>query len=240
LPASDPHIHGIFNVQLPKFGMGASDVPSEERQGKDLIDAAIKHGHVESFVYASVDRRGPERSDTDETYVPHFASKARVEKYLKERVAAAAAAAAKEGDEKGKMKWTILRTVAFMENLTDDFPGKVFATIRKGFEKQKMQPIGPKDVGWFAADALLGNPERYQDRVVSIAGDYLDFEEANAIYKEILGTDMPTTSGLMVKPLRWIMTDLDLMFKWLQDHNAGGDIEECQGGMRVCRISGCG
>jgi hypothetical protein len=32
----------------------------------------------------------------------------------------------------------------------------------------------------------------------------------------------------MVKPLRWMMTDLDLMFKWLQDNNAGGDIEECR------------
>jgi len=71
-------IWGVFSVQNP-MGCGAS-IEIEERQGKALVGAAIKH-NVKHFVYTSVDRHGA-RSDTDPTHVPHFASKYRVEKYL--------------------------------------------------------------------------------------------------------------------------------------------------------------
>src|SRR5690242_5670950 len=92
--ASNLPIWGVFSVQVSVsahlitnnnwliesfqaiMGNGAS-VESEERQGKALIDAAIKNG-VKHFVYSSVDRGGP-RSDSDATVVPHFASKHRVE-----------------------------------------------------------------------------------------------------------------------------------------------------------------
>ncbi len=162
----------------------------------------------------------------DATYVPHFKSKFNVEKYLQERVGAIPLA---EGDDTGeRMSWTVLRTVAFMENLTDDFVGRVFGTIWKGLGKQRMQLIGTKDVGWFAVDALIGNPGEYRDRAISIAGDELDFEEANEIYKQVLGKDMPTTFGAVVKPLRWTMSDLDLMFKWLQENQCGADVQECR------------
>lgn len=228
LPPTHPHIHGIFSVQLPKFGLGAADVASEERQGKDLVDAAIQHGHVERFVYSSVDRGGPERSEEDATFVPHFASKFRIEKYLHERVATATKNDVVGNEKKKVMSWTILRTVAFMENLTDDFVGKVFATIWKSLGRSRLQLIATKDVGWFAVDALLGNPEAYDNRAISIAGDELDFEQANAIYKEVIGKEMPTTFGPVVKPLRWMMSDLDLMFKWLLVNKCGADVEECR------------
>ncbi len=219
LPTAHQKVHGIFSVQLPKFGLGAADVASEEQQGKDLVDAAIQHCHVERFVYSSVDRGGPEKSDRHGTYVPHFASKFRVENHLKDRTAAADA----------KMTHTILRTVAFMENLTDDFVGKVFATIWKGMGSQKMQLISTKDIGWFAADALLGHkPAEYENRAISIAGDTLDFAQANNIYREVLGKDIPTTFGLAVRPLRWSMQDLDLMFKWLLENQCEADVDDCR------------
>ncbi len=238
LPASHPHVHGIFSVQLPKFGLGAADVASEERQGKDLVDAALQHGHVERFVYSSVDRGGAERSEAEGTSVPHFNSKYRIEKHLKERVAAAAESGA-DGDvrkqqqqqqqkKKKKMTYTILRTVAFFENLTDDFVGRVFATIWKGQGRQKMQLISTRDVGWFAAEALMASPAEYENRAISIAGDVLDFDEANHIYRRVLGRDMPTTLGPVVKPLRWAMSDLDLMFKWLKENQCGADVGECR------------
>jgi uncharacterized protein YbjT (DUF2867 family) len=66
----------LTNFFKVAIGNGAS-VESEERQGKALVDAAIKN-NVKNFVYSSVDRGGP-RSDNDATNVPHFASKYRVE-----------------------------------------------------------------------------------------------------------------------------------------------------------------
>lgn len=220
LPSLHQKVHGIFSVQLPRFGLGAADVATEEQQGKDLVDAAIQHGHVERFVYSSVDRGGPEKSDAHGTYVPHFASKFRIEKHLRERTAATADA---------KMTYTILRTVAFMENLTDDFVGRVFATIWKGMGAQKMQLISTKAIGWFAADALLSDkPAEYENRAISIAGNTLDFAQANQVYREVLGKDIPTTFGLAVKPLRWSMHDLDLMFKWLLENQCGADVDECR------------
>lgn len=62
---------------------GCQTVDSEERQGKALIDESVKQG-VRIFVYPSVDR-GSERSPTQATYVPHFASRYKVEKPLLEK-----------------------------------------------------------------------------------------------------------------------------------------------------------
>lgn len=238
LPTSHPHIHGIFSVQLPKFGLGAADVASEERQGKELVDAAIRHGHVERFVYSSVDRGGGE---DEGTYVPHFRSKYRIEQYLRERVAAAAAAAAaSDANAKGEvgknekekkmmiMTYTILRTVAFFENLTSDFAGRVFATIWQGQGPQSMQLISTRDLGWFAAEALMGTSTEYENTAMSVAGDVLNFKEANHIYRRVLGRDMPTTLGPVVRALRWGMADLDLMFKWLKENQCRADVEECR------------
>ncbi len=228
LPTPHKKVHGIFSVQLPRFGLGAADVATEEQQGKDLIDAAIQHGHVERFVYSSVDRGGPEKSDAHGTYVPHFASKFRIENHLKDRTAAAAAAGAAAGEK--KMTYTILRTVAFMENLSDDMIGRVFATIWKGMgDAQKLQLISTRDIGWFAAEALLSpHPTEYANRALSIAGDTLDFRTANEIWRGVLGREMPTTFGALVRPLRWGMTDLDLMFRWLGENQCAADVEECR------------
>lgn len=45
-----------------------------------------------------------------------------------------------------------------MKNLTNYFIGRAFAKIWEGLQSQKMQLISTKDVGSFAADALLSNP----------------------------------------------------------------------------------
>ena len=101
-------IWGVFSVQT-FMGSGQSTA-TEQRQGIQLIDAAVAHGSVQQFVYASADRGGS-RSSSDPTNIPHFISKYHIEKYLEEKAPQA------------NMGYTILRPVAFMENLTNDFPG---------------------------------------------------------------------------------------------------------------------
>jgi hypothetical protein len=73
-----------------------------------------------------------------------------------------------------------------------------------------------------------GIPPQYENQAMSIAGDVLNFEEANQVYKQVMGKEIPMTFGAVVKPLRWVMSDLDLMFKWLKDSQCVADVEECR------------
>lgn len=121
-------IWGVFSVQTP-FG-GKASTKTEERQGKALIDASLENG-VSHFVYSSVDRGGDAKSWSSPTDIPHFISKHNVERHL--------FAEAKGSD----MSWTVLRPVAFMENLTKGFQGKVFNTDWKMMLRphQKLQLV---------------------------------------------------------------------------------------------------
>ncbi len=100
---------GVYSVQLP-FG-GGQTTATEQKQGSQLVDAALAHGSVKQFVYTSADRGGP-RSSSDPTNVPHFISKYHIEKHLINKA---------QGTNMG---YTFFRPVAFMENLTKDFGGE--------------------------------------------------------------------------------------------------------------------
>lgn len=102
-------VWGVFSVQT--FMGAGHTVATEQRQGIQLIDAAVAHGQVQHFVYTSVDRGGTQ-SASDPTPVPHFKNKYHIEKHLEKRA-----------QETG-MGFTILRPVCFMEMLAVGFPGK--------------------------------------------------------------------------------------------------------------------
>jgi uncharacterized protein YbjT (DUF2867 family) len=106
-------IKSVFCVSMPALGPGAKS-ETEEVQGRALIDAALHNG-VKHFVFTSVDRHGAD-SESQETDVPHFISKANIERHLKETSADT------------QMSWTILRPTAFMDNIIPGFAGKVFPT----------------------------------------------------------------------------------------------------------------
>jgi len=158
-------IHGVFLVTA--FAPGKENM--EEAQAHPMIDAAIKN-EVEQFVFSSVDRGGAKKSEDNPTNVGHFASKHRIEKYLKERNDAA----------HSKMKTTILRPVAFMDNLTPDFMGKGFASVWKGIGEKPLQLISVHDIGVFAARAFA-DPQAYNGRAISLAGDSLNFDQGKKV-----------------------------------------------------------
>jgi len=202
---------GVFSVQLP-----IPNAKVEERRGKALADAAAAAG-VEHFVYTSADRGGTSKSDADPTKVAHFASKYNIEKHI-QQVAALSPQ---------KMDWTILRPVAFMENLTPDFLGKAFATMwRLNGVDRKLQLITTKDVGKIAADVFL-NPQRYRGKAISLAGDALSPAEANSIFKQQIGYDMPLTYDFVAQGLKWALYEqLGSMFDWFKEVGFGADGEK--------------
>jgi hypothetical protein len=167
-----------------------------------LVDAAVKH-KVEHFVFTSVDRHGKD-SDTETTDVPHFISKANIEAHLREKSA-------------GKITWTILRPTALMDNITTGFAGKIFPTAWKAglSPTTKLQLISTADIGWFGAQALL-KPNEFAGRAISLAGDELTYEEANQVFKNKVGTDIPTTFGFVGSGLVWAINDLSKMFQFFE------------------------
>lgn len=203
-------VWGVFSVQVA-IGGGASPV-SEEKQGKALIDAAVTND-VQFFVYTSVDRGGPVNSDTDPTDVPHFVSKFRIEKHLLEKAATT------------NMAWTILRPPTFYDNLTPDFMGKVFAATWSTLGDKKMQLVGCKDIGYFAAQAFK-NPDQYNKQSISLAGDELTFAEANEICQKEMGYPLPATFTFVGTAVRYLVAEMGSMFKWFESTGYGADIAE--------------
>ncbi|CAN9344061.1 unnamed protein product [Alternaria alternata] len=203
-------IWGVFSVQVPMGG--GQNAQSEERQGKALVDASLKHG-VKHFVYSSVDRGGS-RSDKDPTNIPHFISKHNIEQHLFSKV-----------ESNSSMNYTVLRPVAFFENLMPNFFGKVFTTswettLRRD---QKLQLIATSDIGFFAAEAFM-KPKEYLNERISIAGDELTYDEFKTIFEEKTGQNLPTTYRLISAAINGMVKELGYMFQWFRDVGYGADI----------------
>ncbi|KKY18470.1 putativelike family protein [Phaeomoniella chlamydospora] len=204
-------IDAVFAMTALTMKKDASEV--EVRQGKAIVDAAVAN-KVKHFVFTSVDRHG-EKSDNDPTYVPHFASKHEVEQHLKAEAHASG------------MTWTILRPVAFLDNLEPGFFGKIMATWWYSLGDTKLQMVSVKDIGVFAAKALL-QPDAYQNRSISLAGEEMTFEEANAVYMKLYNRPMPTTFVLLAKFLGWMVADMGWMLKFFKEEHFAADIKECR------------
>ena len=194
---------GVFSVQLS----GKTEVP----QGKALVDAAVQAG-VSHFVYTSVDRAGGE----DPTDVPHFMTKHEIERYLMK----------KSEESKGKLTYTILRPVFFLENLEWGFVGKIVATAwRNAVGSHKLQVIATTDIGAIGARAFLENDNPlFKNQGISLAGDELTFEEANKICLEKTGQEIPVTFGFLSTLLLWASKDMRLMFRFFVIKGYSADI----------------
>ncbi|RDL36181.1 Uncharacterized protein BP5553_06793 [Venustampulla echinocandica] len=199
-------IHGVFSVTAMK------KPGDEEKQAMPLIDEAIKN-NVEHFVFTSVDRGGPGRSEQNPTNIPHFLSKHNIEEHLKSQIAA----------KKSNMQYTILRPVAFMDNLTPDFMGKGFASMWAGLGDKPLQLIATHDIGLFAARAFE-NPAAYKNKAVSLAGDELTLAQGKKVFKDTLGYDMPETFGFVGSGIKFMVKEMSTMFRWFKDEGYGADI----------------
>ncbi|KAI9839381.1 MAG: hypothetical protein M1837_002105 [Sclerophora amabilis] len=214
--AKEP-IWGVFSVQV--FAGGNATLESEEKQGNALIDASIAHG-VKHFVYASVDRGG-DRSEDDPTPVPHFASKYRVEQYLKKKTTAN-----DDSQKPSDMTWTILRPVAFMENLKPGFMTKAMITSLKITRARtlRIHLISCADIGWFAAEAFR-KPEEYRNKAFSLAGDSLDLNELDQVFVEKTGHKAPSTFNFVARGFFYWLPEFGKMFKWLGENPYTIDVE---------------
>lgn len=203
-------IYGVFLVTT--FAPGKDQM--EESQAHPVIDEAVKNG-VEHFVFTSVDRGGAGVSEKSPTDIPHFASKHRIEEYLKEKTSGT------------KTRWTILRPVAFMDNLVPAFIGKMFPAMwgqSLGEDRKALQLISVHDIGVFAANAFQ-RPQQFEGRAISLAGDELTLAQAKKKFRDAMGYDMPVTFGFLGSAAMFMVKELGNMFKWFNDVGYGADIQ---------------
>ncbi len=208
-------IWGVFLVTVPDMAQKAA-AGTEEIQGNNLIDAAIEND-VKHFCYTSVDRGGPGTSDTNPTPIAHFISKHNVELHLQEKA---------QGTD---MTWTILRPVAFMENLGPNMFGRVFAAMWRGIGDKPLQLVSTTDIGIFAAEAFGSSyTDEYNNRAISLAGDELTQEAANEIFWRAMGRPMPEAYWFMGAFLQKMIKEVGIMFKWFKEEGYGADINQCK------------
>lgn len=204
-------IWGVYSVQV-SLGPGVT-IAGEIVQGKSLIDESIKEG-VSHFVYSSVDRGGNAKSFDNPTPIPHFESKHQIEHHLLEK-------AGKNGE---KMGWTILRPVAFMENIVPGMQSKVFlAALRDTMKGDPVQFVSVDDIGLFVTKAFL-NPEQWNGRAEGLAGDELTFEEMDGCFQRATGKPTPVTFSILGSALKWGVKEVKVMLDWFKSDGYGVDI----------------
>jgi uncharacterized protein YbjT (DUF2867 family) len=204
-------IWGVYSVQI-SMGPGTS-VEGEIKQGSDLIDESVKEG-VTHFVYSSVDRGGNQRSFENTTPIPHFQTKYKIEQHLLEK-------AGKNGEHMG---WTILRPVAFMDNLVPGFPTKVFlAALRDTLQGKPLQWVSVDDIGMFGARAFREH-EEWNARAEALAGSELTMDEMSGCFERTIGSPVPATYGMFGSALKWAVTEVNLMITWFGAEGYGADI----------------
>lgn len=204
-------IWGVYSVQV-SMGPGVT-TEFEVQQGSNLIDESIKEG-ITHFVYSSVDRGGNEHSFNNSTPIPHFQTKFEIEKHLLDK-------AGKNGETMG---WTILRPVAFMDNLEPGMKSKVFLTaLRDTLKGKPNQWVSVEDIGIFGARAFR-EPKEWNARAEGLAGSELTMDEMNGCFERAIGQPVPYAFSFMGSALMWAVTELNVMINWFADEGYGVDI----------------
>lgn len=89
----------------------------------------------------------------------------------------------------------------------------------------RLQMVSTRDIGLTAAK-VFQYPDLYSGKAVTLAGDVLNYDEMNQVFKEEVGTDMPLTYEFIVSAARWAISDVGKMVQWFEGGGYGGDIAE--------------
>jgi len=124
------------------------------------------------------------------------------------------------------MGWTILRPVAFMDNLEPGMKTKVFIAAlwnHLGDRDKAMQWVATADIGVFAAKAFAA-PAEWNHRAVGIAGDELTMEQLSASFARATGNPAPVTYWPLGSLLTTAVQEVRLMIGWFASSGYKADI----------------
>lgn len=189
-------VYGVFSVQ--------SYTAREIEQGEAVIEAASRR-NVSHFVYSSVG------SADEETGIPHFESKIKVEEHLRS----------------SGLPYTIMRPVFFMENWHRRFG----ESIRNGQLQQPLSPttslqmVAVDDIGAFAALAFE-HPDKWKNRTFSLAGDELSMQQIADAFARVTAQNVKYVQVSWDQFERNMGRELTVMYRWFQETGFHFDIEE--------------
>ena len=182
-------IYGVFSVQTPAEHGAAVEV----RQGMNLADAA-KRQRVGHFVYSSV------ASADQNTGVPHFDSKARVEDHLRGT----------------GLRYTILRPVFFMENLLGMRERIEQGALALPLDPEtRLQMIAVDDIGAFVALAFE-RPGHWQGRTFELAGDEVSMTDLAATLGRITGHEVRYDQVPWDQFEQAAGREMTIMYRWFE------------------------
>lgn len=127
------------------------------------------------------------------------------------------------------MTYTILRPVAFMENLTPNFPGRVFAAMWASMGDKPLQIVATKDIGVFAALSFASfETDEYKNNAITLVGADLTQAQANEVFWKVLGRPMPQSYGFVAGLLQKMVPEVGVMVRWFIKQGYGGDVTKCR------------
>jgi len=183
-------VYGVFSVQTPAEHGAAVEI----RQGINLADAA-KRARVSHFVYTSVG------SADQNTGIPHFDSKARIENHIRGT----------------GLRHTIFRPVFFMENLQGMREGIDRGALALPLKPEtKLQMIAVDDIGAFVAMAFE-RPGHWQGRALDIAGDEVSMADLAAALSRIGGREVRYEQIPWDRFEKAAGREMTIMYRWFED-----------------------
>uniref|UniRef100_A0A7S2PST3 NmrA-like domain-containing protein n=1 Tax=Skeletonema marinoi TaxID=267567 RepID=A0A7S2PST3_9STRA len=192
---------------------------TETKLGSCVIDAIVKANQadecqtIEHVVYSSVGD-----ADNAPKEVGHFWGKAGVEKYM----------ASQFDTDDCTTTWSVIRPVAFFENLDD---AANFNPLTKGtlkfltYPDKKSKFIACEDIGKGSA-VLLTDPKEYAGKIIEAAGAEHTALELTAALSDVSGT-VCNYAMAMPRFVMWLlMGDLFHMITWMETDGYSASIEE--------------
>ena len=189
-------VYGVFSVQ--------PYTANEIQQGVAVIAAAQRQG-VSHFVYSSVG------SADEDTGIPHFESKHKVEEHLRS----------------SGLQYSILRPVFSMENWQRAFG----ESIRSGQLQQPLSPtanlqmIAVDDIGAFAALAFE-HPGKWKNRTISLAGGELSMQQIADEFSRVTARDVKYVQVSWDQFEKNMGRELTVMYHWFEEEGFHFNIEE--------------
>ncbi|KAJ5184653.1 NmrA-like family domain-containing protein 1 [Penicillium cf. griseofulvum] len=101
------------------------------------------------------------------------------------------------------MLWTILRPVAFYDNIMPGFIGRSYAAMLRQLGDRSIAMVRTQDIGNVAARAF-NEPGEYGMKEFSLVGEQLTFQMIQRTFRDVVGCDIPETYGLLVTVLRFV------------------------------------
>jgi uncharacterized protein YbjT (DUF2867 family) len=181
--------YGAYSMQYARRG-----AETEVRQGIHLADAA-KQARISHFIYSSVG------AADQNTGIPHFESKAKIERHIREI----------------GLSFTIVRPVFFMENWLAMRGQIELRTLALPLNPDtKLQMIAVDDIGE-CVGAAFEQPDKYRGRTIELAGDELSMMELAQAFSRIAGKDVHYMQIPWDQFKQQAGPEMTKMYQWFQD-----------------------